>query len=75
MEFKNLKAIQKFIPQKPVRKVKYWTDARCRQLAQNFYMLEEESLRKMFDGYSLVTIKKQAYKLQKAGWTFAKKIS
>ena len=75
MEFKNLKAIQKFTPRKPVSKKKYWTDARCRQLAQNFYLLEELELRKMFDGYSLGSIKRQVYKLQKAGWTFAKKTS
>ena len=75
MEFKNLKATQKYIPQKPLAVEKYWTDARCRQLARNFYMLSPEALRKMFSGYSLSSIKRQAYKLQKAGWTFAKKTS
>ena len=70
MKFKNLK---KPLDQVPSFKDNFWTTAKCKQLTQNYYLLDMYQLRKMFGGYSASTIRKKASELRAKGWYFAEK--
>lgn len=70
MKFKNLK---KPITPIPSFRDNYWTTKRCKQLTQNYNLLDMPALRKMFGGYSTSTIKRKARELRAKGWYFAKK--